>query len=331
MLDLSEREDCELADAARNGDREAFAVLYHRFKSDVWSLAYLTMRSRHEAEDCVQETFIRALRALRKTPEISSVRAWLLTICRNVCLDRLRAARRNDLASLDDGVSPEPAAMARDEDLHIDFYRALRELPEADRQAFVLVDVLGCRSHEAASILGLDAPSTVRSRLTRARRQIAVAVTDTEAERTAAEIWGVYHAPSSSAIVATYGDGTAARLGARPLKQLIKDLSAPHVPDDRAAEMLPGLIAFFEGLDDRIPRTASVMAAITGDGRQERNTALHWLANHPRWRVRRQPSHAAWLLEVQSLLEAAGDHSRFPPLTPLQASSTTPFLWTAAA
>jgi RNA polymerase sigma-70 factor (ECF subfamily) len=331
MLNLSEREDGELADAARNGDREAFAVLYHRFKSDVWSLAYLTMRSRHEAEDCVQETFIRALRALRKTPEISSVRAWLLTICRNVCLDRLRAARRTDAASLDDGLSAEPAALARDEDLHIDFYRALRELPETDRQAFVLVDVLGCRSHEAASILGLDAPSTVRSRLTKARRQIAVAVTDTEAERTAAEIWGVYHAPSSSAIVATYGDGTTARLGARTLKQLIHDLKDPHARDDRAADILPGLIAFFEGLDDRIPSTASVMAAITGDGKQEGNTALHWLTNHPRWHVRRQPSHAAWLLEVQSLLEAAGDRSSYPPLTPLQASSPTPFLWTAAA
>jgi RNA polymerase sigma-70 factor (ECF subfamily) len=331
MLDLSEREDWELADAARNGDREAFAVLYHRFKSDVWSLAYLTMRSRHEAEDCVQETFVRALRALRRTPEITSVRAWLLTICRNVCLDRLRATRRHVVSSLDDGVSDEPVARSRDEDLHIDFYRALRELPEAERQAFVLVDVLGCRSHEAASILGLDAPSTLRSRLAKARRQLAPAVTDADAVRAAAEIWGVYHGPSSSAIVATYGDGTAARLGEQPLKQLIRDLSHPHSGEDPAVEMLPGLITFFERLDDRIPHTAPVMAAITGDGRPEGNTALHWLENHPRWRVRRQPSHAAWLLEVQSLLEAAGERSHFPPLTALDASSTTSFLWTAAA
>jgi RNA polymerase sigma-70 factor (ECF subfamily) len=331
MLDLTEREDWELADAARNGDREAFAVLYHRFKSDVWSLAYLTMRSRHEAEDCVQETFVRALRALRKTPEISSVRAWLLTICRNVCVDRIRATRRHGVSSLDDGVAEEPAALSRDEDLHIDFYRALRELPEADRQAFVLVDVLGCRSHEAASILGLDAPSTVRSRLAKARRQLAPAVTEAEVVRTAAEIWGVYHAPSSSAIVATYGDGTATRLDARPLEQLVGDLSHPRVGDDRAADMLPGLITFFERLDDCIPRETPVMAAITGDGRPDGNTALHWLENHPRWRVRRQPSHAAWLLEVQSLLEAAGERSRFPPLTALNALSSTPFLWTAAA
>ncbi|HEX3616017.1 MAG TPA: RNA polymerase sigma factor [Solirubrobacteraceae bacterium] len=329
MLDLSEREDWELADAARKGDREAFAVLYHRFKSDVWNLAYLTMRSRHEAEDCVQETFVRALRALRRTPEISSVRAWLLTICRNVCLDRIRASRRHLVSSLDDDVAEEPVARARDEDLHIDFYRALRELPEADRQAFILVDVLGCRSHEAASILGLDAPSTLRSRLAKARRQLAPAVTDAEAVRAAAEIWGVYHAPSSSAIVATYGDGTAARLGALPLKQLIRDLSHPR--DGDAAEMLPGLTTFFERLDDRIPHTTPVMAAITGDGRPEGNSALHWLENHPRWRVRRQPTHAAWLLEVQSLLEAAGERSRFPPLTALHDSSTTSFLWTAAA
>lgn len=329
MPDLSGREDIELVDAARNGDREAFAVLYHRFKSDVWSLAYLTMRSRHEAEDCVQETFVRALRALRRTPEISSVRAWLLTICRNVCLDRIRAATRHVITSLDDDSSAEPEALPWDEDLHIDFYRALRELPEVDRQAFVLVDVLGCRSHEAASILGLDAPSTVRSRLAKARRQIAPAVTGADSERTAAEIWGVYHAPSSSAIVATYGDGVAARLDVRPLRQLIRDLSHPYAASDRAAEMLPGLITFFEGLDDRIPHTAPVMAAITGDGRPEGNVALHWLENHPRWRVRRQPTHAAWLLEVQSLLEAAGERSRFPSLSALHESPSTPFLWMA--
>lgn len=331
MVELSGREDRELVDAARDGDREAFAVLYHRFKSDVWSLAYLTIRSRHDAEDCVQETFVRALRALRKTPEISSVRAWLLTICRNVCLDRIRAARRHGVASLDDGISAEPMAVACDEDLHIDFYRALRELPEVDRQAFVLVDVLGCRSHEAASILGLDAPSTVRSRLAKARRQIAPAVTDTRTEITAAEIWGVYHAPSSSAIVATHGDTAATRIGARPLRQLIRDLSQPHAQSTHAVEMLPGLTAFFEGLDDRIPHTTPVLAAITGDGRPEGNIAQHWLANHPRWRVRRQPSHDAWLLEVHSLLEAAGGRSRFPPLTALHESSTTPFLWVAAA
>ncbi|MGH2873851.1 MAG: RNA polymerase sigma factor, partial [Solirubrobacteraceae bacterium] len=282
------------------------------------------------AEDCVQETFVRALRALRRTPEISSVRAWLLTICRNVCLDRIRATTRHAVTSLDDGGSAEPEAPTWDEDLHIDFYRALRELSEVDRQAFVLVDVLGCRSHEAASILGLDAPSTVRSRLAKARRQIAPAVTAAESEHTAAEIWGVYHAPSSSAIVATFGDGIAARVDARSLKQLIRDLSHPSAASARAAEMLPGLISFFEGLDDRIPHTAPVMAAITGDGRPEGNVALHWLENHPRWRVRRQPTHAAWLLEVQSLLEAAGERSRFPSLPALHESPATPFLWMAA-
>lgn len=331
MMELSGREDHELVDAARTGDREAFAVLYHRFKSDVWNLAYLTMRSRHEAEDCVQETFVRALRALRKTPEISSVRAWLLTICRNVCLDRIRATRRHGVASLDDGVSAEPVAPGFDGDLHIDFYRALHELPEMDRRAFVLVDVLGCRSHEAASILGLDAGSTVRSRLARARRQIAPAVTEAQRQSTAAEIWGVYHGPTSSAIVATYGDGTAARLGAGTLKQLIRDLTHPDAASGRAADMLPGLITFFEGLDDRIPDRTPVMAAITGDDPPEGSIAVHWLVNHPRWRVRRQPSHAAWLLEVHSLLEAAGERPRFPMLTALQASSSTPFLWTATA
>ena len=58
-----EEDDRDLVQAARNGDRQAFALLYHRYKLDTWNLAYLTLRSYHEAEER-QETFVKAMVAV---------------------------------------------------------------------------------------------------------------------------------------------------------------------------------------------------------------------------------------------------------------------------
>ncbi len=171
-------EDDALVEHARNGDAEAFALLYYRYKLDVWNMAYFQLRNHHEAEDSLQETFLRAYRALGQYRRSDSARPWLLTICRNVCLDRMRANRRRPVVSFDDEQVSEPAILAIDHDRRIDFHRALAQLPTDDLEAFFVVDVMGCRSDEAARILGLRASSTLRSRVARARRALAPAVSD---------------------------------------------------------------------------------------------------------------------------------------------------------
>ena len=324
-----EEEDRALVQAARNGDRQAFALLYHRYKLDAWNLAYLTLRSYHEAEDSVQETFVKAMVALSSGVEVEAVRPWLMAICRNVCLDRLRSARRRPAVSLDSEDVPEPAAAPIDQDGHLDFHRTLQALSLQDREAFLLVDVLGCRSHEAASILGLHASSTLRSRLARARTQIAsaVAVDTRSLGALPPEIWGVYHRPPDSALVAAFAlvDGNGhARAG---LDELIARLETQANVSEVSRKRF-GVTQFFEGLERRIPNEQRVIAVIqepAGIG----DKSQHWLADHPRWQVRRPANHASWLLEVQSLLSAAsteraGAHSG--ALATLNA--TTPFLWT---
>src|SRR6476646_3619787 len=97
-----EAEDNALVESARRGDTEAFAALYERYRTDVWNFALLTLRHREDAEDSVQETFLKAYRALHQYRRGESIRPWLLTICRNVCLDRLRAAPRRSTMPLDD-------------------------------------------------------------------------------------------------------------------------------------------------------------------------------------------------------------------------------------
>jgi RNA polymerase sigma-70 factor (ECF subfamily) len=325
-----EEEDRALVQAARNGDRQAFALLYHRYKLDAWNLAYLTLRSYHEAEDSVQETFVKAMVALSSGGEVEAVRPWLMAICRNVCLDRLRSARRRPAVSLDSEDVSEPVAAPVDQDGYLDFHRTLQALSPQDREAFLLVDVLGCRSHEAASILGLNASSTLRSRLARARTQIASAVTADTRPLGASppEIWGVYHHPPNSAIVAAFAlvDGNGHARAA--LDELIVRLGTQANLRQVAGKAF-GLSQFFDGLERRIPNEQRVIAVIHDRPAGTGDKTEHWLADHPRWQVRRPANHASWLLEVQSLLSAAGTERACGHSGALDVlNATTPFLWT---
>jgi RNA polymerase sigma-70 factor (ECF subfamily) len=320
-----------LVDAARLGDPDAFAVIYHRYKLDVWQLAWFTLRDHHDAEDAVQETFLKAHRALGQHRRGGgTLRPWLLTICRNACRDRLRAAQRRDVVALDEelaalatpiaagGAAPGPEA---DPERHIDFHRALAALPEDDREAFLLVDVLGCHSDEAARIAGVRAASTLRSRLARARRALAPAVADPAPVDDHPEVWGLYHSPGLSAFVVCEH---AARNGsAHPADTLPASLTAAA-----PAPAPTDLVAFLEGLDRGIPRDLPVVAVV--DHRPA--GAAPWLALHPRWRMQRAPTHASWVGEVDAVLArcptcTAQDRDRLREI--LQADAG--FVWTGAA
>ncbi len=91
MTDTAEREAADLA-AAQAGDDDAFARLYDRLAPVVLSLC--RQRWVAEAEDAMQETFIRAHRLLHKVEDPHRLRPWLFAISRRVCSERRRAARR---------------------------------------------------------------------------------------------------------------------------------------------------------------------------------------------------------------------------------------------
>lgn len=172
-------EDAALVEHAMAGDAEAFALLYYRYRLDVWNMAWFQLRNHHEAEDAAQETFLRAHRGLGQYHRSEdALRPWLLTICRNVCVDRIRATRRRPVLSWEDEQVEEPAARLADPDQQIDFRRALATLPSEVLEAFYVVDVMGFHSDEAARILGLRAASTLRSRVARARRMLAPTLAD---------------------------------------------------------------------------------------------------------------------------------------------------------
>jgi len=138
--------------------------------------------NRAEAEDLVQETWLRALRHFDQFDPGSNCRAWLLTILRNAFLNRLRREGReileSDMAATDAGAARlEEASVARsspEEDffqtvLHGDVDRALKTLPLPFRLVVTLADLEGLTYKEVAQVLGCPI-GTVMSRLSRARQ-----------------------------------------------------------------------------------------------------------------------------------------------------------------
>jgi RNA polymerase sigma-70 factor (ECF subfamily) len=150
---------------------------------DVYRFARSMTHDEADADDLVQETYLRAYRAWHTFEPGSDCRRWLFTICRNVFLrTREREARQVDTGG-DDAVletmaavrEASPFAMSNADaifsrlDLVPAIRKALEELPEVFRTAVVLVDVEGQSYDEAAAVLGVPI-GTVRSRLFRGRR-----------------------------------------------------------------------------------------------------------------------------------------------------------------
>jgi RNA polymerase sigma-70 factor (ECF subfamily) len=137
-------------------------------------------RNRAEAEDVVQETFLRAFRSFDRFNPGTNCRAWLFTIERNVFLNRLRSHGREVLeAEMGALEAAEAASEARlgagtpEEEflqtvLHGDVDRALAALPLAFREAVMLVDIEGLTYREVAEVIGCPI-GTVMSRLSRGR------------------------------------------------------------------------------------------------------------------------------------------------------------------
>nr|WP_051109267.1 RNA polymerase sigma factor SigW [Paenibacillus ginsengihumi] len=87
--------DTRLARLAKSGDRAAFAELVELYNDKIYHLAYRMLRNRHEAEEIVQETFLRVYMNLDKYDEQQKFSTWIYRIGTNLCIDRLRKRKPN--------------------------------------------------------------------------------------------------------------------------------------------------------------------------------------------------------------------------------------------
>ena len=143
---------------------DAFRALYRAHTPALYALALrLTGGDQGEAEDLVQESWVRAVRALSSFRARSALRSWLCGLLVNVRRERIRADWRTV-----DAPDIEPAVDTGGPDDALDLERAIGALPEGARDVFVLHDVYGYTHREIAEMLGI-VEGTSKSQLTRAR------------------------------------------------------------------------------------------------------------------------------------------------------------------
>jgi RNA polymerase sigma-70 factor, ECF subfamily len=158
-----------LVERARNGDTRAFERLYREHSGRVYGLCLRMTREPHLAEDCTQETFINAWRALGGFETRSSLSTWLHRIAVNVTLAKRRKAGAVE-APLDDDEADAGSGWALETPVEVhEIESAIAALPEGARDALVLHALYGYSHLEAAQMLGI-AEGTCKAQLHRARR-----------------------------------------------------------------------------------------------------------------------------------------------------------------
>src|ERR1700682_4363191 len=178
-------EELSLVRAAKQGDDAAFEELVRRYDRNVFRIAQHITQNREDAEDVVQEAFLKAYGNLAKFQEQSKFYTWLLRIAVNEALMKLRRRRPERTVSLDEEVkteedslprevadwSPNPEQQYNQAELRDILTRTIQGLPASFRTVFVLRDVEGLSTEETAEALDLSIPA-VKSRLLRARLQL---------------------------------------------------------------------------------------------------------------------------------------------------------------
>lgn len=168
--------DQAAADEARKGDQHAFRVLVERHSHAVFRLAFRMTGNEQDAEDLVQETFLRAFKQLHRFDGRATFGTWLYRICANCSLDLIRAKRsrreHQPLESEDESQhwldrvaapEPSPERLARSTQITAHLEPALKRLSEMERAAFVLRHYEGCDIEEIARTLGVHSNAAKHS------------------------------------------------------------------------------------------------------------------------------------------------------------------------
>jgi RNA polymerase sigma-70 factor, ECF subfamily len=166
-------------DARSHADESALAALVDQYANALYRVAFSVLRNPSDAEDAVQEAFLRVLRHRDTLGEVRDHRVWLIRIVWNIVLDRKRRAKTrpetDDVAELarvlpSSGLSAEELAAAAQHHAHV--LACVEQLPDKEREVLQLSAFDELSSVEIATVLGIT-ESSVRSRLFRARNLMA--------------------------------------------------------------------------------------------------------------------------------------------------------------
>jgi RNA polymerase sigma-70 factor (ECF subfamily) len=173
-MDQMDESDAEAVAKAKGGDEEAFRALVERYSPLVYKVAYRLTGSGHDADDVVQETFLRAYRRLELFEDRSQIGSWLYRIAANCAYDVLRRRRRHqqrfEAVGEDHGgqehvpsEDPSPERLVFGSEVRRRLEVVLARLSPAERSAFVLRHFEGFSIEEIGRVLDLDKSATKHS------------------------------------------------------------------------------------------------------------------------------------------------------------------------
>ena len=177
--------EVELLEAARQGDTQAFTTLANQYSRNIYRLALNITHNKEDAEDVLQEAFLKAYTKLDKFQGNSRFYTWLVRIAVNEALMKLRKRKSDRTVSMDEPVETDVREIVREHrdwgdnpeqqyaktELQEILAKVIETLEPPYRTVFVLRDVENVSTEETAELLGLSVPA-VKSRLLRARLKL---------------------------------------------------------------------------------------------------------------------------------------------------------------
>lgn len=165
--------DNALMQQVRNGDHQAFAILVARHLNALHGFAQRMLGNSTEADDIVQETFLRVWHKASQWQPQAKVSTWLHSITHNLCID---AHRRNkgemvDITEVELIDPQQPAHRQQQQDVTLQVQLAMQQLPESQRSAIILCYYQEMSNREAAEVLGITV-SALESLMARGRRKL---------------------------------------------------------------------------------------------------------------------------------------------------------------
>jgi RNA polymerase sigma-70 factor (ECF subfamily) len=268
--------------------QDELAREFETHRTYLHSVAYRMLGSTAEADDAVQEAWLRLARS--DTSEVASLRAWLTTVVSRVCLDHLRSRKSRREESLDDVYVPDPvvtrldpgladpAAVAEQADsVSLALLVVLETLPPRERMAFVLHDMFGVPFDEIAPIVGRS-PATAMQLASRARRRVRQAppaTADVSAQRRVLDAFlAASREGDFDALVAILDPDVTLRADLGPAAEsgIVRGAAAvagralmfAKIARESVAVLVNGHAGLISVIDDRI---TSVFSPVVHDGR----------------------------------------------------------------
>ena len=180
MYELSE----VVLEQAALGDMDAFEQMMRHYEKLIYSITTRMFPNKEDAEDMLQEVFMKAYKNIGSCKSLKHYKTWLCTIATNTCIDELRRRKNKDAKSLDEDAAaggqaelyvvssqPTPEDAAIGSETWRELQRAMDKLSENEKILIVLRDIEGFSYQETAEITGLNL-GTLKSRLSRARLKL---------------------------------------------------------------------------------------------------------------------------------------------------------------